>query len=713
MSFLYGLFGLGALAVALPILFHLIRRSPAGKQTFSSLMFLRESPPRITRKSRLENWLLLLLRAAALIFLALAFMRPFFPSATEIPVTTQRRVAIVIDTSASMRRADLWNRAVAQAEAVLLSLNPQDDVALFAFDRQLREVVGFNPPPDTKQSAPAATVADKSRIIREELKTLTPSWSATGLGKALVEVAQHLESADSNDQLGSGGQIVLLSDLQAGAELEQLHKYQWPDNVRMQIPEIRVAQGNASLALMKSDREDGEPDRPLVRVTNSPDASANEFQVRWGVATDRNTSNAVEDASVEQATGPSVTFRVPAGQSTVLPVPRDPPHANRLQLSGDPTTFDNTFFVTPMIQRVATIGFLGTDDINSPTGRLYYLSRALAGSPQLTTQFEQSIEELRFTDNEQGADLLVVNEALNEQAAAVVAQYLDRGRLVLVVLDSVEMVESLTPFLGELAARQVIGNRESDYRMLGSIDFQHWVFRPFGSPQYNDFTRIRFWDHVAVKGLPAEANVIARFDNRDPAVWVQPVRAGEMLCLATGWNPDSSQLALSTKFVPMMLEILNHAAGQQKLEPTVEVDQSVFLPGVRTDQPRSVATPWGESFDVSADQNSFNHTSEPGIYQLHQDGETRPFAINISSRESQTEPLPTQQLANLGVQLGTLPTTAQVREELQQASNRQLESQQKIWKWVIVVVILLLVFETLLAGNRATNKFANQPEALT
>ena len=65
MSLLAPLYIAGALAVALPILFHLIRRTPEGRQEFSSLMFLAPSPPRITRRSRLNNIVLLLLRAAA------------------------------------------------------------------------------------------------------------------------------------------------------------------------------------------------------------------------------------------------------------------------------------------------------------------------------------------------------------------------------------------------------------------------------------------------------------------------------------------------------------------------------------------------------------------------------------------------------------------------------------------------------------------------
>ena len=106
MSLLAPLYFLGALAVGLPILFHLIRRQPKGQVEFSSLMFLRPTPPRLTRRSRLDNWLLLLLRALALMLLAAAFARPFLRSVAvsdqELP---GRRIVLMVDTSASMQRA--------------------------------------------------------------------------------------------------------------------------------------------------------------------------------------------------------------------------------------------------------------------------------------------------------------------------------------------------------------------------------------------------------------------------------------------------------------------------------------------------------------------------------------------------------------------------------------------------------------------------------
>ena len=139
MSVLAPLCLIGLTAIALPLAFHLIRRSPRDDMQFSSLMFLKRSPPKVTRRSRLDQLLLLLLRGLALALLAFAFARPFLrqeATATSEVVDAQR-VAILIDVSASMRRGDLWQQAVRAAEDAVERCDPYDQVAIFTFDHAL------------------------------------------------------------------------------------------------------------------------------------------------------------------------------------------------------------------------------------------------------------------------------------------------------------------------------------------------------------------------------------------------------------------------------------------------------------------------------------------------------------------------------------------------------------------------------------------------
>src|SRR5688572_22892208 len=146
MSFFTPLFLLGVLAVAGPILFHLIRRTTREVTPFSSLMFLQPTPPRVTRRSRLENIWLLILRCLAVALLALAFARPFFqresPSTTPPPGAGKRSV-LLVDISASMRREQLWDQARRAVAGQLREKLPTDEVALLTFDRSVQTLVSF------------------------------------------------------------------------------------------------------------------------------------------------------------------------------------------------------------------------------------------------------------------------------------------------------------------------------------------------------------------------------------------------------------------------------------------------------------------------------------------------------------------------------------------------------------------------------------------
>ncbi|MDZ4782772.1 MAG: BatA domain-containing protein, partial [Planctomycetia bacterium] len=182
MSLLAPLFLFGAFAIAAPVLFHLIRRSPQGQLPFSSLMFLAPSPPRLTRRSRLDHLLLLLLRAAAFCLLVLAFARPFLREAAALnrEAADRQRVVVLVDTSASLRRGDLWEQALAAAEATLAKLRPQDEWAVLAFDQGTRPVVGF-------AELAALDPGQRPALAMSRLRELTPTWQSTELPEALID----------------------------------------------------------------------------------------------------------------------------------------------------------------------------------------------------------------------------------------------------------------------------------------------------------------------------------------------------------------------------------------------------------------------------------------------------------------------------------------------------------------------------------------------
>src|SRR5215471_4513223 len=267
MSFLAPLFLLGSLAVALPVIFHLIRRSTRNRTVFSSLLFLEPTPPRLSRRSRLEHLMLLLLRCAVICLIALAFARPFFNKPlSALPASVPRRVLVLVDTSASMRRPNLWSDARNKVQSLLAETSPFDQLAVFTFDRQAQPLVTF----EQWKTMPAT---ERAALVSAKLAAISPGWSSTHLGNALLAAAEAL--ADPNSSAPSGpAQLTLITDLQEGCRLDGLQGYEWPKNLTVSVEVLKPKQvGNASIQAMVDSAESTSQDKAGVRlrVSNTAD----------------------------------------------------------------------------------------------------------------------------------------------------------------------------------------------------------------------------------------------------------------------------------------------------------------------------------------------------------------------------------------------------------------------------------------------------------
>jgi len=116
----------------------------------------------------------------------------------------------------------------------------------------------------------------------------------------------------------------------------------------------------------------------------------------------------------------------------------------------------------------------------------------------------------------------------------------------------------------------------------------------------------------------------------------------------------------------------------------------------------TIRTPSGKEIQQSADE-PFQETNEPGIYAIAVGNEIRNFAVNVPLEESWTSVMDTDVLELHGVQTSGADAEA-VGEEMDEEEGRmllkaQLESRQKLWRWAIAIALLLLLFETALAGK--------------
>jgi hypothetical protein len=693
MSFLYPLFLAGIAAVAVPILLHMIRRHTRRRVAFSSLMFLRTTVPRFKNRRRLEHLPLLVVRCIVVALLAFAFARPFFPRpAVENRIQTGRRIVLLVDTSASMRRIGMWTQAVSEAQAVLHGVKPMDRVCVMTFDTNARTLVGFD---QWEVMEPGRRVSTTVRLLSER----SPSWAATDLGHALIAGAEAIEEDEANDEqrpIGSR-RVVLISDVQKGSNLEALAAYEWPGemNVVVRAVPCRGTTNAAPQLVANRTHRTGsdEAHLPGIRIVNSSDASTEHFQVTWA-----------HDGSAGPPERTQVAY-VPPGRSTVLGAPADvePSSIRKVVLTGDDHDFDNTLYVAPDARRPVNILYIGDDDPNDTEGMLYYVRQAFDASGDVTSRVSYHRGNAALTHEDvETADFVIVTNVIDQANLASLRRHLESGRTVLLVMTSVEVAATLSGLTGldRLESEEAEVDR---YAMLGRMEFTHPLLIPFSDPRFGNFTRIHIWKYrrTNVTDCPG-AQVLAWFDSNDPAWFEVAVGQGTLLVWTCGWHPADSDLALSSKFVPLLHSALEYGGrlvrGKSQYAVGDAVPTSVWTrSGADT---LHIRKPDDSAVHLDAAQQTFTQTDLPGIYRVTSSAGTHRFAVNLSARECLTTPMPIEHLENLGISLKWPSHVAGegIRQTTQRAGPAETESQQKLWRWVIVGTLVLLLIEIWLGG---------------
>ena len=132
LSFLAPAFLAGVIAIAIPIVLHLFRRRTDRVVDFPAMQMLPEAPVESHERRRLRDLLLLALRAAALVLLALSFARPYFASGSA-PVAAPTTI-VAVDRSLSLGAPGQWAEAVRLASAALDAAPATHLVGVVAFD---------------------------------------------------------------------------------------------------------------------------------------------------------------------------------------------------------------------------------------------------------------------------------------------------------------------------------------------------------------------------------------------------------------------------------------------------------------------------------------------------------------------------------------------------------------------------------------------------
>jgi hypothetical protein len=459
---------------------------------------------------------------------------------------------------------------------------------------------------------------------------------------------------------------------------------------------------NASVQYVKqtpADASEKADNKLRVRVTNAADSTKETFTLVW-----------------EGVTGPIAGLEpqkvyVPAGRSTVAKVawPTDGQKVDRLVLQGDDSDFDNTLYVVPPREDSVRVVYVGDDGPDDVKGLLYYLRSASGATPQrkvevVARRADQKIAEADLV----GARLAVVGGTPVADQVAVLRKFAEAGGDVLAVMKDTASAKAIGSLIDadDLKAEEATG----DFALIARVETGHPLFAPFADPRFGDFTKIHFWKHRKVKPDDAPGTkVLAWFDSRDPFLFEKPLGKGRILVATSGWHPADSQLALSTKFVPLIEGLLRRRDGFV-VEAQYAVFDAVALPQRATGdvEPRTVVGPDGKVVELPATAASFDGTDQPGVYRLTLKGEETPLAVNLSPDESRTAPVPTEELEQFGAKLGFKPVSDELVQRQRQMRVAEWENRQKLWRWLIVGVLGLLAAETALAGSLARRNLRQQ-----
>ena len=703
----------GGLLAGVPLVLHMFRRTPALRMPFSVVRFLIPTLPTTTKRASIEHWPLMLLRILALALIGLAFARPFqrLTIARAAESGSADRIAVLIDASASMRRDGIRDSVLKEIDNVVASVNDEGTLSISVFSESTRSLLTAA---EWRQTEPAS----RDALVTRVREAYDADWLSTQTATAMLATAD--EVAREEGAAGPDGErrVVLITDFQEGSQLDGLRAGTWPDSVKLDLRIVSPTEsGNAGISLMEESRTG----KLRVRVSNSGDAAVTKLQLS-------------PFDSQGAPVGDAITIDVGGGQRRTISVPdsvEDHPRIAGYELLNEPHVFDNVIDLPLEEQQVIQVAHAGASDPNNADEMRYYLQRVLDGNET------DPIEVVDLV----GADgvavpvppnirLAFVTDVVSEGLAVSLRTFVDNGGVLLIALKSVEMANSLKSFLP--ADATVEETAVDDYVMLGRLDFSSPLLSPFADARFADFSSIRFWHYRKLsfdEKQPDAPRVIGRFDSGAPAI-LQSVGSqnAKVFVLTAGWQPNDSQWALSTRFPPMILRLVQIANPRQSGYRLFEAGQRIYPQELTNAERWNLTLPDGsvrssdadvasvgpeKAVGLEADTASSPVAAEsvlldgPGRWMLNWETPEGPkvmsLLVTVPASESRTEPLPVGQLQALGMSSDVAATKAAAARDKADSGNaaqldaRELESQQKFWRWLLIAGLTCLALEGIFA----------------
>lgn len=525
-AFLSPLFLAGALAAAVPIVLHLLKREPEVRLKFSAVKLLHRAPVEHSQRRHLRELLLLALRVAALVLLALTFARPFL--APEAASAASGLTVVALDTSLSLSAPGQFERAQQLAkDAVGRSGGDQVGVITFA-----------------DAARPALQPTSDRALAVSAIEAAAPGFGATHYRAALMA------AADMASAHGSGRTtIVVVTDLQESG-WDAGDRAAVPESARIEIADVGVPPANLAVTAVQVTSA-----RTVATIRN---AGAQAREARLQLTVDGRVAG---EAGAVIGPNQSADVTLAGAQGTraeVSVADRDGVQADNVRYAVLDTAGRTALLVVTASGEVAREAFYVQHALTATrsNGAAYAVEGVGAG--RLSTWDRARMA--RYT-----AVLLLSTRGLERRGRELLTEYIQKGGgLLLAAGPDVDGDVAADVLGGSMSLASPAASAESEpvkaTRTLVPADTRHPVFLAFaGSAATLGLPRFQ---NVATIQAP-ECETLARFTTAEAALVDCALGQGRALVLASDLDNEWNDLPLHATFVPFLHETVRYLAGRR------------------------------------------------------------------------------------------------------------------------------------------------------
>ena len=671
MVFLTPLFLIGLLAAAIPIAIHLIRREKPPKVMFSTIRFLKKTSKKLVLFQHLQQILLLLLRSLVIVLLVLAFARPLIDrSIARLLDVDPQSAVVLIDLSMSMQYEETFERAKTEALDIISSMTSGDEVALIGFSDGAQLVSDFNSDLDS---------------VRSTINEI----SAAGFGRTRYLPNLRLADQMLEESRFENRAIYLISDFQA-ADIDAFDEtWKLAPGVAFTGIDVGLEEStNLAITDVRSPErllENASEQQILVRVRSTGTVYLQEGDVSLivnGEVIDRKSVD-LGDRSEEVVTF-STAFETEGS------------YYGEIRVGGDAFEADNSYYFTvDVLPKISVLTINGEASENWYDDEGHWFGLAVGGAER------SPFELVNLTPGElneavlRQSDVLVllnVGNLTDDQTEIIVDYVIEGGALLVAPGDRVDPVsfnnqfESVAPALLE-AQGLPNGN---DYLVIADYDRRHPILRPIES----DWSA-RFQGHWRLSPSQ-DSEVLMQFDNTEPALVERHVGDGSVILFASAMDLEWNNLPLQSLFLPFVHETLRHLVQPELKQKAYSVGDSFSVNLDENAGSVSARAPNGDEI-IFTNTDFITQVSEPGFVTVEAGGAETRFAINTLPEESNFARMPVENLFDSIINPDTNPIKSREVQNAQLAE--ELEQPQRLWWWILSLVMALVLVEALIANR--------------